>query len=537
MRYVLVALTLAATAVACGSSGSSTSTGDDDITDVANSPVKEQSIGNCWIYASTAWAESLHLSATGETLDLSESFVTYWDWYEEITQKTDNTEIQTGGFFDEATRLMTKYGVAKDADFIPNEGARSTAQSAALAKMNAALKVGGALGKVADRTPANVRKALDDAFGLAPEVRADLATTYGAAEAAPIGANHAARFIPATDLKVTSKKPGAPKEVSTLDKVATEWETAYVYGTEADSRGALRRLQKTMHDSLPALIVWNVDFASSANDGSFRKRPSSNLSKWDGAHMTVVEDYQAYHVPNIGLLPAGTLVTDPKVLDAALAENARMGFLRIKNSWGFRAGPAGSEDLKGYYDIYEDYMFGMHGLTSVIVPKAYDDVAPATDPDLCTSGTKLRSGTYCGKSITPDPNDKRVIACEGGATKSSITCDHECLPQPTGTPRPLCRHPRQSDPRPAEPVQNGRRASIWQILRREPRPAGRFEAVFVSEGRGRQLALTGHRMCERLLRATFGRPRPLQLTPAAPSPQSLLGDRREAGGGPEHRVF
>ena len=52
---------------------------------LAGAPVKEQTIGNCWLYASVAWAESLHQIATDETRDLSESYLTYWHWYEQIS--------------------------------------------------------------------------------------------------------------------------------------------------------------------------------------------------------------------------------------------------------------------------------------------------------------------------------------------------------------------------------------------------------------------------------------------------------------------
>ena len=50
------------------------------------SSVKRQSIGNCWIYASVGWVESLHLRATGEVYDLSETYVSYWDWYEKLVK-------------------------------------------------------------------------------------------------------------------------------------------------------------------------------------------------------------------------------------------------------------------------------------------------------------------------------------------------------------------------------------------------------------------------------------------------------------------
>jgi aminopeptidase C len=71
----LAALALAPVLVSCDD-GVDTTT--DDVTDIKNSAVKNQSIGNCWVYATIGWAESLHLTQTGKELNLSESYVTYW---------------------------------------------------------------------------------------------------------------------------------------------------------------------------------------------------------------------------------------------------------------------------------------------------------------------------------------------------------------------------------------------------------------------------------------------------------------------------
>jgi hypothetical protein len=68
---------LAATAVACDDGVDSS---EDDVTDVKNTSVKNQSIGNCWVYATSGWAESLHLTHTAQHLNLSESWLSYWHW-------------------------------------------------------------------------------------------------------------------------------------------------------------------------------------------------------------------------------------------------------------------------------------------------------------------------------------------------------------------------------------------------------------------------------------------------------------------------
>ena len=97
-----------------------TDSSSDDITNVANSSVKKQSIGNCWVYASIGWAESLRLGYSGEELNLSESYVSYWHWFEQISGSAagmtgvaslDKDQISTGGFFGVAAELMRRYGV------------------------------------------------------------------------------------------------------------------------------------------------------------------------------------------------------------------------------------------------------------------------------------------------------------------------------------------------------------------------------------------------------------------------------------------
>jgi hypothetical protein len=435
---------------ACGSATSDEATSADDITDVRHTPVKEQTIGNCWLYASVAWAESLHQSATNETADLSESYLTYWHWYEQLARLSPSAlepKIQTGGFFHVATDLMNHYGVMNEASFVPGEEATAASQRQrrALQRVDDALKpaveggdAGSFRGRLATaerRTPSNIRAVLSDAYELGPEVRADLDAAFGSDAPTFIAKDRPlpGRIIAPWSFRVTSKAPGQDARTSTLDVVTTEWEEDYVWGDEASSRGALRRMQKTLHDALPAIIVWNVDFASDQG-GLFQKRRTSKLDKWDGAHMTVVEDYQAIQVPGFGTLPVGVTVSDPAALNAALADQTRLGLLRIKNSWGFRSNPTGDEGFKGYYDLYSDYLFGMRALTSVIVPRAYDASGPAGFDDVCAAGGHSRTGTYCAKAITNDPNDKRLLICNAGVSTTVRDCEAGCSGQPQGVP-------------------------------------------------------------------------------------------------------
>jgi hypothetical protein len=71
----------------------------------------------------------------------------------------------------------------------------------------------------------------------------------------------------------------------------------------------------------------------------------------------VLTDYEVRHVKGygdamrggFGTLRAGTVVTDPDALRAALADDAELVFLRVQNTWG---GMPVSKTPAGYTDIY-----------------------------------------------------------------------------------------------------------------------------------------------------------------------------------------
>src|SRR3954470_10301580 len=71
-------------------------TGSDDIVSVPQTDVERQSIGNCWIYAEASWVESMHKTATGESFDTSQSYWTYWHWFDQVTSGIAPA-ISTGG--------------------------------------------------------------------------------------------------------------------------------------------------------------------------------------------------------------------------------------------------------------------------------------------------------------------------------------------------------------------------------------------------------------------------------------------------------
>jgi len=424
-------LGLALTAMAApGCEGDSTESNADDITDVKNSSVKNQSIGNCWVYASVGWAESLHLTQTGKQLNISESWISYWHWYEQIaggpngkTQlaKLDKDQISTGGWFGLAAELMRRYGVMDEGAFIPEEGesARSSRQSSALAAINTSLKSGALSDPAARRDRKLVRAELDRAWGLTPSVSTTLDQTFGADVSKTFmdsgnspAADSGIRLASSIEVgKKISLSDAIGEPSSSYDflkrKGKYAWNEVSFPKNTSSQRDYFRRMQQSMHAGMPVIMVWFVDFAAMDSQNRFMAPPEKPGHQ--GGHMTVVEDYQASNVPGFGTLEAGTLVTDPKALDAALADEATIDFVRIKNSWGSSlAPPNASSDLRGYYDIYMPYFQGpltrctesngdacgikasVTGLTSLVLPPdAFVTDAKAVEgacTDICVEG-------------------------------------------------------------------------------------------------------------------------------------------------------
>jgi hypothetical protein len=401
---------------------------EQNITDIASTPVKNQAIGNCWVYATTAWTESLHLRGTGEVANLSESWITYWDWYEKLTNyKTAKDEkLATGGFFRTAMTIMGKYGVANEGAFIENEATsdRSSAQSRAESAINASM-ASGALKK--SRSPEVVRQELNKAWGLSENVVKQMNATFG--EAAPRALTKPAAgfgIASADSFQIAHKEPGKDPVLAPLRGELSAWEEITPTNTP-NQRVLLRRVQKALHDGQPAVVIWNVSWAARTGP-TFEKMSASN--KVDGVHMTLLEDYQAALVPNVGTLPAGVLVTDTQTLDLALADQVEVSFFRVKNSWGASGDPSGTGLYKGYVDLYREYLFpadpaAPDGLVSFVVPKAYDGVEPKNLPeDACNNAPGDATGTYCEHDLGGAGG--RLFTCDTGYTIATSACGASC---------------------------------------------------------------------------------------------------------------
>jgi hypothetical protein len=359
--------------------GTETGTETDAITDVPQSGVERQSIGNCWLYAEASWVESMYLSATSTEFDVSQSYWTYWNWYDTIIYDTPDV-LKTGGSFGVAKDIIRERGLMADAKFIPEEATSemSSRQSSALSTINRELKTGRLKDVTSRSNPALVRQVLDEAWQLNPTVKGYLTKAFGKDGQRTFKDTATTKGTPirkATSFQARyTTRSGSTSTVkdTTLDVALNDWQEAYYPGTSSDSakRSFQIRVQKALHDAQPVVITWDVDFnAMESYDpvlrGSFNM---TTLKKAGGAghqggHMTVLEDYEAT-TQQYGELKAGVTLDpnnpeDKAKLDAALLPSTVIKFWRIKNSWGaLRDDRSSAPGMPGYHDLYMDYMNG-----------------------------------------------------------------------------------------------------------------------------------------------------------------------------------
>jgi hypothetical protein len=321
----------------------------DDVTDISQTAIRRQSIGNCWIYATVGWAEALHKRQTGMDTNLSESYLTWWHWYDQITNGEATDHVETGGHWGVAGDIITRHGLVMEGDFIPSEANSelSEAQRRALTAVDEALRTGELRERTA-RTPARVRALLDRAFGTdmaAAERRAVRANAYAAGRSGT-------RTLYLSDMLGTARSTWNPDQRSGT----YAWRgVAYPYRA-SDRTTFLRRVLRAMNDGHPVIISWLVDFNALDNEGDFelQQLQSAGMVGRQGGHLSVLHDYVVDNVPGV---PGGTLglgVLSPAQRTQALQGTLR--FFRIKNSWGARRPDRSSHD--GYYDLYMTYLNG-----------------------------------------------------------------------------------------------------------------------------------------------------------------------------------
>jgi hypothetical protein len=354
------------------------------VTWVDQSEVERQSIGNCWIYAGASWVESMNKAATGTAMNTSQSYVTYWHWFDQISQGA--TEISTGGSYGTVIDLYTRFGLMTQAEFLPGEATAemSSLQEEALAAINESLKSGALKTAAARRSRTKVRAELDRVWHLNADTVKLLNAVFGKGVTKTLDRAYATKAPPTlatasgtikvlrpVDLEAhLNSKPGEAFVTKTLaDAIGTGWarsgpfawsEVSYP-SSKKDRRAVQKRVQRALNDHQPVIVSWFVDFNAMGRDSTFTLEELARNGRpgHQGGHMVVMMDYEVENVPGYGTLKAGVDEKRPAALEAALSDSATIRFFRIKNSWGkYRPDRWDTTALPGYHDLYQTYLDG-----------------------------------------------------------------------------------------------------------------------------------------------------------------------------------
>lgn len=350
-------LVLSLLVAACSSSGSGTTSSESDVVSIDDTAVKEQTIGNCWLYATAAWAEALHLNATHEGVDVSEGYWSFWYWFDEIvggdlasSSLTLGEPILEGGWWGVAAEIAQRYGWMKETDFRSDAtGTKADWHRQAVEEVNASLRSGLLSdARVRDDRVAVFRE-LVRIWKIAPDVAKELEETFepGAVRNFERGAHiRGSRVQLASSLKARSAD--GTRTISLEDVFGTQergsvvsegrrlgpdaWsEVRYQYSDD-DAGNAVRRallanVQVALHNKTPVPIAWGVGDSTGGVYGGTQAYVS-------GLHESVIVDYAIDDVPGYGRFEIGQEITDPAALEASLDPSARVVAFRIKNSWG-----------------------------------------------------------------------------------------------------------------------------------------------------------------------------------------------------------
>src|SRR5687768_10921278 len=129
----------------------------------------------------------MHLTDQGTELPLSQSYWTYWHWFDQITgslsRREGEVEISTGGTFSVANGIVRRYGLMTESAFVPEdvEPEIPWRQFDSLHRINESLATGvlSTLEARADR--ALVRAGLDAAWDLGESAVGALDSVFGVA--------------------------------------------------------------------------------------------------------------------------------------------------------------------------------------------------------------------------------------------------------------------------------------------------------------------------------------------------------------------
>ena len=379
---------------------------DDDLTGISPTAISDQTIGNCWAYATTQWIQRLHTRVGGRELDLSESYLSYWWSYRQLmfgvglnsasalpdvdsNGKAEPFAFQQGNTFGGARVLLEDYGIIQQTHFANDAptGSKNPLHARAISRIGAWLKTGGLKSLPQERAPRSlaIAQMLDTAWELPLATRSRLDGVFGKNRDRVIGSapvDTFARFqiLRPQDLSAAIYQPGADKPRSgilaelVIAGTATSYRMDWVSdgkpafdrkydlwlrddGGPAAVRESQRRVQRVLHQGL---AVW-FSFGPNKNailpgTNTFDRTAGSAAGGSAGAHAVLLYDYDATLADGTRLA-AGVTISDRNLLSRALRPDTTFKFWRIQNSWGTNPWYAKLNLLSnGSYDLTEDYL-------------------------------------------------------------------------------------------------------------------------------------------------------------------------------------
>lgn len=335
-------------------------TADQPITDVPLSPGVQQTISDCWDMASGSWLESLSRRPAGaKGIDVSEGYISYIYWFVQIANPSFN-QLNELGNWGPAVELTRRFGWMTEQEFLGQSEPTQYAVRHLEALQAVRLEIlGGDLRTKEQRADLkNVFKVLNRAWGLTPEVVAELVSVFGesfdhsiANPATPLENTHLRRLsdipvgtaddgtaLTAADLVGEPADPHAAYNGQRVGKYAFSWTKPPAPNADPAADAAAMhdyfvRIEKSLIQDVPVLMQYFNDDKQDDPTGTYQ-RPASGTLVNPGSHLVMLYD-ATVQTPAFGLLPAGTNETRPEARAATTAADATFVSFRAKNSsWG-----------------------------------------------------------------------------------------------------------------------------------------------------------------------------------------------------------
>lgn len=343
------------------------------------STVKDQSIGNCSLYAFASFIETMNKSATQKELDISESYWSFWYWFDQIANGEPKGELETGVNEEIAFKLINRYGMMLERDFIPEEEnvQRSLRQNSAYDHMEKWLNTKPFGSFFSPRVGTRARRKivlnqLKDAWGLNPEVIQKIDAVFGNDVSKTLDRKYIATPPGHTVLRDVDVRVRIPNYAASMRAKSIVFSTnstvkdLYV-GSNAfveekytvHDRKFWQASQRSLHAGVPVLSTWLVDFNARTNRSRFSRASVEQRGPGNqGRHMTIMVDYSAT-LADGRTFKVGETVTDSNILNNLLCDDTTLLGVMMKNSWGGDpTADRNQEIIPGFVFIEMDYLNG-----------------------------------------------------------------------------------------------------------------------------------------------------------------------------------